>query len=153
MPVGTSMPLSYAANPAVEINLQSYEYMMAEVDPISGVTLSNCVVMHPNTQQILPFAKSPEEVLSQGKLRWRFWFYSWTLGRPEFDNDTIDLVEGEFYKLYRVLELYERKEEELTGTIYYQEYLNDCQPEEIEYKSEDTDFHIIDGYSGIVKYY
>lgn len=133
------------------VSLQHYDYMIAETEVISGVNLSDLVVFHPNTYQILPFAKEPEEVVSDGVLKWRFWFYAWTLTKPEFDGNPPDLVKGEFYKLYDLLELYEKTEIEAESTIYIRSYKNHCDIT-TEVKAQAGSTEIIDSFSGMVRF-
>ena len=146
MPVGNS--LSDITRLA---SIQDYEYMIAEIDEISGISLDDLVVLHPGSQQILPFAKAPERVLYGGVWRWRFWFYAWTLGRPEFD-DSIDLVEGEFEKLYDVLELYRRTEVHKPGIVYIDDDDEPCNATPLTDEEETMIVKIVSGRSGALKY-
>jgi len=150
MPIGTALDAPLLDDTR-EYALQDYEYMFAVIRPKAGVTLENCVVFHPNSQQILPFAKPPEEIIEDGEIKWRFWFYAWTLGKPEFDNDEIDLIDGEFYKLYNILELYERKEVEKLGSILYTEN-QECDENPAYKQVDNVRFRIREKRIGIITY-
>lgn len=133
-----------------QLSLQHYDYMIAELDVVSGISIDDLVVLHPSTYQILPFAKPPEEVISDGVMKWRFWFYSWTLTKPEFDNDPPDLVAGEFHKLYATLELFRKTEVEAVPYAKVQSYEN-C-TNEMEIKTVNGSCEIIDSFAGMVKF-
>lgn len=98
--------------------LQDYELMYAEIDEPSGVSIGDVVALHPRSSQILPFAREPERVVSEGIWRWRFWFYSWTMGKPEFSGEILDLTGAEFHKLYHDIELFQKVETETPATVY-----------------------------------
>lgn len=106
------------ADPDRSAALQDYELMYTEIDEPSSGEIEDVVALHPRSNQILPFAKEPERVLSQGTWRWRFWFYSWTMAKPEFNNEILDLTTSEFYKLYHDIELYLRVETTTPATVY-----------------------------------
>jgi len=128
--------------------LQDYEYMIAETAAVDGVDIDDLVVLHPNSQQILPFAKPPEVVGDN----WRFWFYSWTLSKPEFSRDMVDLVEGEFYKLYTSLPLYKRVESEELATVYIQPVFNAGSTTPMEDTTALAICRVIDHQAGVLQY-
>ncbi len=157
MPIGNAMTTSntdYAAGGSKQAALQHYELMMAEIPTISGTSLDDIVALHPNSNQILPFAKPPEEVIVDGEIKWRFWFYSWMMGRPEHSGETLDLVAGEFYKLYDTIELFVRSEVTQNGLIHYRKIKDNCLAgfPEYTYASQATPFTLLDPESGAVTY-
>lgn len=118
MVVGNSMEQSYATDPTTQVDLQDYEYVVVDIVNDATLDLTKLVAFHPNSDQVLDFAKPPERVVVGDTTYIRFWFYVWTLGRPEFKDKYIDMVEAEFFKIYDSIPLYKRVEEEQIATLY-----------------------------------
>lgn len=56
--------------------------------------------VYPGTQQIIPTVK--EETVGDDTV---FWFNAWALALPDFMDDGINLVDGEFYKLFDAIDI------------------------------------------------
>lgn len=87
--------------PGTQINVQSKKYItvtVAEPDVPDGAVV---YPVYPGTNQKIPQAK-PVEILGSGE--WKYTFHIFTLVHPEFISDVVDLVVGEFYKLYPVID-------------------------------------------------
>lgn len=158
MPVGSQMSTNYVNDPTnYKAHLQHYDYVIVDIPNFEDVTLDQVVVFHPDSIQILPFAEKPYRVTDMNNVeKIRLTFYVWTLGKPEFDRDRYDMVEGEFYKLYEQLSLYERTEIETPATLYIdQKEVVDCDTDDTNLSQEVTALawtKIIESRYGIIRY-
>ncbi len=100
-----------------DLLVQHTKYVYLDVDPPAtdiypaGATLHP---VYPGTTQKIPLAR-PTETLDNGKTR--YWFFIYSLVDPAFYNDTVDLVDGEFYKLFQTVEIKAYKEAEIKGEL------------------------------------
>lgn len=83
-----------------DVNVQHCKYMFASIPtPACGGTFH--AVYPGTTDEIIPFGKS-STVIGGNTL---YWFYTWSLVDHDFaEDDRIDLVAGEFYKLLSSVE-------------------------------------------------
>jgi hypothetical protein len=89
-------------DPAAPVNLQHRKHLILDVDPpVSIPAGSTLYPVYPGTNQIIPQAK-PSQVLDNGKTRYTFYIY--TLIHPAFRYETINLEQGQFWKLYPAIE-------------------------------------------------
>lgn len=85
-------------DPGAPVHLQHRKHLILDVDPpVSPPAGATLHPVYPGTNQIIAQAKSPQ-VLGNGKTRYTFFIYA--LVHPAFRFETVDLVKGEFYKLY-----------------------------------------------------
>lgn len=129
-------------NPADEVDVQHRKYVFIDVDPPASTECEDGI-MHPvyyGTTQKIALAKPVETV--GGKLR--YWFYVYTLVNPAFISELVDLEVGEFYKLYRQVEIKCLTETEVTPQL-----VRICGEENIE--SYDLAVKIIDASHSIIQ--
>lgn len=103
-------------NLASDLNAQDCNYVFVDIDPVADQVISDIVFMHPEQDQLIPQVLPPQTIVATNK--WRYWFYYWTLKRPEFADDKVDLtLEKEFDKFYDELRYGIIEEETAPATI------------------------------------
>ncbi|MEP7290529.1 MAG: hypothetical protein ABI835_02045 [Chloroflexota bacterium] len=81
------------------VNVQHCKYMTVTIDaPDCDCDEGEIFAVYPGTQEVIPFARAPIVDETTGAIT--FLFYAWSLVDKEFrEDDQIDLVTGDFYKL------------------------------------------------------
>lgn len=84
---------------AASVDIQHCKYMTVTI-ATPDCTTNNCMVFAyaPGTNVYIPFAREPVQNETTGETT--YFFYAWSMVDPSFrDDECIDLVAGEFYKL------------------------------------------------------
>jgi hypothetical protein len=97
-----------------DVNVQSVRYVYVDITP--PITCENGTIypVYPGTNQIIPQAKPVQQLLNGDD---RYWFYIYTLVDPAFYNNTVDLIDAEFYKLLPYISFKCLTEIELKGRL------------------------------------
>jgi len=112
--------IPYTVGDTVLIQHVRYTYIEIETPTCSDGTP---YPVYPGTNQIIPQAKVAEDI---GGGFTRYWFYTYTLVDPAFYNNMVDLVEGDFYKLFQAIEFKCLKEVESKGILTRACKCQDC---------------------------
>lgn len=81
-------------------DLYAYHCHLAYVDITPPTCSGEVVPVYTGTEQRIPLAK-PVETVAGGKSR--YWFNVWELVRPAFQNETVNISSGEYYKLFQTI--------------------------------------------------
>lgn len=97
-----------------EINAQHKQLVYIDLPPTTIPTGGVAEFVYPGTNQIIAQAKTSES-LDNGDTR--YWFFNYTLVRPEFTERVVNFEQAEFYKLYEYISLKYWIEETIVAEI------------------------------------
>lgn len=134
---------------AGEISVQHKNYVFVDVTP---PTTEDCsgefVPVYENTNQRIPLAKATETLPGGDK---RFWFYIYTLVNPAFYTDTVDLQNGEFYKLHQTIQFKCYREAPQKARLIQRPMNSDCR-NNCEEKTFQISTYIVNRERGLVRF-
>lgn len=125
------------------INVQICDLMILDVPEYEDCEV---VPVYPNSNQIIPMAKEPEDIGS-GIIRYRF--HPWVLVDDAFSDETVDLESGEFYKLLQEVEFKCVEDVACDPFITLRKY--DGSVETYEVTEEDLNLYLLDGETGVIR--
>lgn len=124
------------------IDIQNKKFITVDIPIPVGLPAGAAVVpVYPGTRQIIPQAKERRTVGGN----WRFTFYIYTLVHPEFTGSTVDLIAGEFYKLFPAIDFMYYREVAAEAVLIYT-----FGTETETYTSPALTASLVDGEKGIV---
>lgn len=130
------------------VHAQDSDYTHVDIDPIADHTINEVVFMHPDQDQELIQALSPQSVTVGATPKWRFWFYYWMMKRPEYSDMQVDLSEeSPFRYFYETVRYGYYTETETPGKIYA--HATDCAPDPLVDPSYDFFLKLIKGDDGV----
>lgn len=95
------------------IDVQSTKYVFVDIE--TPVTTGTLHPVFPNSNQKI-YEAMPKESLGGGIER--YWFYIWDMVNPDFYSESVDLENGEFYKLFQYISFKEFREAEFKAILY-----------------------------------
>jgi hypothetical protein len=98
LPINSRVRPYVAATP---INVQHKKYVTVDIPAQEIPAGGQIFPVYPGTNQKIPQAQNMQ-VLESGD--WRFTFYIYTLVHHDFYAETVDLIAGEFWKLYSTVD-------------------------------------------------
>lgn len=110
------------------VHAQDSDYTYIDIDPVANKVITDIVFMHPDQDQEMMQALSPQSVTVLGVPKWRYWFYYWMFKRPEYYDLQIDMSEeSPFRYFYDTLRYGYYTETETPGVLYA--YDETCSPD------------------------
>lgn len=130
------------------VDAQDSDYVYIDIDPVANKTISDIIFMHPDQDQEMLQALSPQAVTVGVDPKWRFWFYYWMFKKPEYADTQVDLSEeSPFRYFYETLRYGYYTETETPGKVWVHD--ESCAPNPLTDPNYDFMLKLTKGEDGV----